>query len=395
MDNEIESNEPLLNPPKKSFKRKERLHGTVAYEPSFSKNLSKLYSEKDPKLEKEKNKFLFKVYLHLLCQSIFIFIMLIFAFRFTFFTTLLIENNIIFYASLIILLIAFIQPLISDQILKNKPQNYIYLSIFTLCISYILCKEAVLFDFYLIMIMSLLNIIEILYLTIESYIVKKNEKTEMEIANTATFMGLVILFIGSILCFLKKISIFKFSVVLLILIVLGVYIIYDMNCIFIDKRRVFKDDEFVLATVFVYIDIFQTILELLEKFYNSCEPERKPVKKKTTKRGMIFTGEDDYKKQYRKESDEKDKKSNDDENANKHHRRLSSSDLKRNLTFMEKNPILEDINEEKDEEIEIKDNENLENDDFSEDKEGNLSFKKKNDYLLKMNEEEEKEDNDQ
>ena len=59
------------------------------------------------------------------------------------------------------------------------------------------------------MIMSLLNIIEILYLTIESYIVKKNEKTEMEIANTATFMGLVILFIGSILCFLKKISIFK------------------------------------------------------------------------------------------------------------------------------------------------------------------------------------------
>ena len=199
MDNEIESTEPLLNPPKKSFKRKERLHGTVAYEPSFSKNLSKLYSEKEPKLEKEKNKFLFKVYLHLLCQSIFIFIMLIFAFRFTFFTTLLIENNIIFYASLIILLIAFIQPLISDQILKNKPQNYIYLSIFTLCISYILCKEAVLFDFYLIMIMSLLNIIEILYLTIESYIVKKNEKTEMEIANTATFMGLVILFIGSIL----------------------------------------------------------------------------------------------------------------------------------------------------------------------------------------------------
>jgi FtsH-binding integral membrane protein len=388
MDNEIESTEPLLNPPKKSFKRKERLHGTVAYEPSFSKNLSKLYSEKDPKLEKEKNKFLFKVYLHLLCQSIFIFIMLIFAFRFTFFTTLLIENNIIFYASLIILLIAFIQPLISDQILKNKPQNYIYLFIFTACISYILCKEAVLFDFYLIMIMSLLNIIEILYLTIESYVVKNNEKTETDIANTSTFMGVCILFIGAILCFLKKISIFKFSLVLLILLVLGVYIIYDMNCIFIDKRRVFQKNEYVLATIFLYIDIFQTILELLEKFYNSCEPERKPVKKKTTKRGMIYTGEDDYKKQYRKESDEKDKKVNDDENFKKHHRRNSSSDLKRNLTFREKNPILEDINEEeKDEEIEIKDNENVGNDNFSEDKEENLSFKKKNDYPLNVDEE--------
>jgi hypothetical protein len=237
------------------------------------------------------------------------------------------------------------------------------------------------------MIMSILNIIEILYLTIESYIVKNSEKTETDMANTSTFMGVCILFIGAILCFLKKISIFKFSLVLLILLVLGVYIIYDMNCIFIDKRRVFQNNEYVLATIFLYIDIFQTILELLEKFYNSCEPERKPVKKKTTKRGMIYTGEDDYKKQYRKESDEKDKKSNDDE-SKIGHRRMSSLDLKRNLTFREKNPILEDINEEKDEEIEIKDNENVGNDNFSEDKEENLSFKKKNDYLLNMDEEE-------
>ena len=221
-----------------------------------------------------------------------------------------------------------------------------------------------------------------------SYVVKNNEKTETDIANTSTFMGVCILFIGAILCFLKKISIFKFSLVLLILLVLGVYIIYDMNCIFIDKRRVFQKNEYVLATIFLYIDIFQTILELLEKFYNSCEPERKPVKKKTTKRGMIYTGEDDYKKQYRKESDEKDKKANDDENFKKHHRRNSSSDLKRNLTFREKNPILEDINEEeKDEEIEIKDNENVGNDNFSEDKEENLSFKKKNDYPLNVDEE--------
>ncbi len=58
------------------------------------------------------------------------------------------------------------------------------------------------------------------------------------------------------------------------------------------------------------------------------------------------------------------------------------------MTFREKNPILEDINEEeKDEEIEIKDNENVGNDNFSEDKEENLSFKKKNDYPLNVDEE--------
>ena len=54
-----------------------------------------------------------------------------------------------------------------------------------------------------------------------------------------------------------------------------------MNCIFLDKRRVFIKTEYVLAVVFLYIDIFQAILELLEKFYNSCEPERKPLKKRS------------------------------------------------------------------------------------------------------------------
>ena len=338
--------------------RKDRvkLHSTVRIESSpVSRTFNKLYSEKDPKLEKQKNKFLFKVYLHLLFQSIFIFIMLFFAFRNIYFSTLLIENNIIFYAALILLVIGFIQPLISDQNLKNKPQNYIFLFIFTLCISYILCKEAILFDFYLIMIMSILNIIEILYLTIESYVVNNNEKTGTDIANTATFMGLCILFIGSILCFLKKISIIKFSIILLILLVLGVYILYDMNCIFIDKRRTFVNTEYVLATVFLYIDIFHAILELLEKFYNSCEPERKPTKKHATRKSMIYTGDEAYTKLYRKESEEKAKKGNEENIVRRHVKRMSSTDFKRNNPLLDKNAILEEINEDKDEESESPD----------------------------------------
>ena len=171
MKNDLEAAEPLLEKPKSSFKRKDRIrqHSTVIVESSpVSKNFKILYEENDQKSEKQKNKFLFKVYLHLLFQSIFIFIMIFFAFKNTYFNILLIENNIIFYAALILLVIGFIQPLISDKILKNKPQNYIFLFLFTLCISYSLCKAAILFDFYLIMIMSLLFIIEILFLTIES-----------------------------------------------------------------------------------------------------------------------------------------------------------------------------------------------------------------------------------
>lgn len=405
MLNDLEAAEPLLNQPTKSlFKRKERIKqpGTVIAESSLSKNFIKFY---DKKSEKEKNKFVFKIYLHLLCQSIFIFVMLFFTFNNTFLNNLIMGNNIILYIAITIFTVTFFQPLISDQILKNKPQNYIYLFIFTLCFSYILCTIGVFFDYYSIMIMSFLNIIEIIYLAIDSYLSKTNEKTDIDIANTAVFMGLCLLIIGSTLCFLKRISILKFSAIFLILITLGVYILYDMNCIFLDSRREFKNTEYVRATIFIYVDVLSTLLELSEKLFNSCEPERKPSRKQSVRKSMIYTGDEDYKKYYKKDSDEKDKKGNEDNNNNKtHQRRLSSMDLKRNMKLMMgENPIFEDDNEDDDQEIEVKDEESKEKEkekeDFSEDKgdkedeEGNLSFKKQNDHILKMDDDEEEDNN--
>jgi hypothetical protein len=253
------------------------------------------------------------------------------------------------------------------------------------------------------MIMSFLNIIEIIYLAIDSYLSKTNEKTDIDIANTAVFMGLCLLIIGSTLCFLKKISILKFSAIFLILITLGVYILYDMNCIFLDSRREFKNTEYVRATIFIYVDVLSTLLELSEKLFNSCEPERKPSRKQSVRKSMIYTGDEDYKKYYKKDSDEKDKKGNEDNNNNKtHQRRLSSMDLKRNMKLMMgENPIFEDDNEDDDQEIEVKDEESKEKEkeDFSEDKgdkedeEGNLSFKKQNDHILKMDDDEEEDNN--
>jgi hypothetical protein len=73
------------------------------------------------------------------------------------------------------------------------------------------------------------------------------------------------------------------------------------------------------------VDVLSTLLELSEKLFNSCEPERKPSRKQSVRKSMIYTGDEDYKKYYKKDSDEKDKKGNEDNNNNKtHQRRLSS-----------------------------------------------------------------------
>ena len=362
--NKNEATETLL--PKK-YLRNRRLpaNTNIGDQSKIRSNFDKYYEEVDPKLAKYNNKFLFKVYLHILCQAIILFGMLFISFNIPLFHKILIENNLIFYIILIILLITFIQPLISDQLLKNKPQNYIFLLVFTLCICYALCKQAILFDFYLIMIMSLLNIIEIIYLTIESYFASKNEKSIEDIANTMTFMGLTLLFIGSILCFYKNISIIQFSIILVILLALGVYINYDINCIYTNKRRKYLNNDYVLAVVFLYIDIFHTVLELLEKFYNSCEPERRTSRRSNKGKSMIYTGDESYEKFYKNENDEVEKNTKNTNEVNRtHHRRLSSSNIQSKLPPIGEKVIFE---EDKEEEEEKEEGDNLLKDEKSDD----------------------------
>ena len=85
-----------------------------------------------------------------------------------------------------------------------------------------------------------------------------------------------------------------------------------MNLILLDTRRNFDENDYVLATIFLYIDIFQTLGELIIKFYNSCEPEKKPIKKHNPAKSMIFTGEEEYESLYNQKEEEKKKEDDDD-----------------------------------------------------------------------------------
>ena len=371
-DLDLEAAEPLISYSAKRYVERKPMSKISATRTELQNDLTmkfkKMLEEKEPKYQKIKSKFLSKVYLHILGQALFLIIMIFLAFKIKIFHNFLKQKNITLYIALISLLVTFIYPLISDQVLKSFPINYLYLLLFSLIIGYFLCRIAINFDFSLIEIISLLNILELLYLLIESLIQKNNEKTETDMANTATFMGLFILFVGSILCVIKQIKITKLLIIILILVFLGIYIIYYMNCILIDKRRTIKNDEFVLATMFLYIDIFQTFLDLLEKFYNSCEPERRPIKKQSHKKSMIFTGEEDYQLRYRKEEDEKNSYEDEYADLKRHKKRKSSTDLKRRIDIDNKDSIIEE----------------LDDDENASDKEGNnKSIKDSDDILIK------------
>ena len=194
-----ETIEPLLNfkpqTSKKERKSSGNLSDTIKLKAIFDFNNQ---AKKDPKIMKRESKFIFKVYLHILFEVIICLIMITFSFKIRAFQNLIVSNKIIFYIMFVIAFITFINPFFNDKLLKKFPYNYIYLLIFVLSVSYILCKIVVSFNPNMIKISGILLICEIFGLLIYSYI---NKNEQIDIYYGSSFMLLCLLFIGSIVYF--------------------------------------------------------------------------------------------------------------------------------------------------------------------------------------------------
>ena len=68
----------------------------------------------------------------------------------------------------------------------------------------------------------------------------------------------------------------------------------------------------VLATMFIYIDIIQTIFELIGKFYSSLEEERRSNSKNNVQKTRIFIGEEQYVESYTERNKEEKKEPDED-----------------------------------------------------------------------------------
>jgi hypothetical protein len=205
--------------------------------------------------------------------------------------------------------ITFINPFFFDYILKKWPYNYIYLFIFIISASYIICTIVSSFNPNLIKISGILLIFELIGLLVYSYI---NKSDEIDIYYGSSYMLLCLLFLGSIVYFFDKINIYKLFLIILFIWIFGIFLIYDMNLIFEEKRRAFEENDYVLATMFIYIDIIQTIFELIGKFYSSLEEERRSNSKNNVQKTRIFIGEEQYVESYTERNKEEKKEPDED-----------------------------------------------------------------------------------
>ena len=305
-----ETIEPFLNKRFNTFKTERKNRGklseSIKVKSIFDFNN---YLKKDPKTKKIESKFIFKVYLHIFFELIICLIMITFSFKIESFHYFIISNKIVFYIMSIIAFITFINPFFFDNILKKWPYNYIYLFIFVISASYIICAIVSSFNQNLIKISGILLIFELIGLLVYSYI---NKSDEIDIYYGSSYMLLCLLFLGSIVYFFDKINIYKLFLIILFIWIFGIFLIYDMNLIFEEKRRSFEENDYALATMFIYIDIIQTIFELIGKFYSSLEEERRPNSKNNVQKTRIFIGEEQYVESYTERNKEEKKEPDED-----------------------------------------------------------------------------------
>lgn len=363
MNEFIESSEPLLdekNNKKAKVERKKRgkVSETIKTKSLSCLNLNYYYQEdenekqKDSKTIKIETKFLFKIFFHLFCQFIFIILMLIILFNNETMNHFLSNSNNLFLFFIIFGLITFIVPIFSEKIINIFPYNYIYLSIFTLIISYFTCKVLIFLNSSTIIISVILFSSELIVLGIDSYLIEKDKINKI---NSIIFSGVCLVFIGLFYYFIKKIQLYKIFLIIIIILIIGYYLIYDMNLILSEKKKKFRENDYVPATLFIYSNIIPTMFE----FCDSFESRRKPIKKHKGQKTMIYTGDESYERLYNQKDDEENNNEDDEKKANTLLPKRRNTDVGRKLRLSQNNIIKEVENEnDSDDKEDEKDNEN-------------------------------------
>lgn len=385
MNEFIESSEPLLddkNNKKSKIERKKRgkISETLKSKSLSCLNLNYYYQEdenekqKDPKTLKIETKFLFKIFFHLFGQLIFVILMLIILFNNETMNHFLSNSNYLFLFFIIFGLITFIAPIFSEKIINIFPYNYIYLSIFTLIISYFICKVLLFLNSSTVLITVILFSSELIVLGIDSYLIEKDKINNI---NSIIFSGVCLLFIGLFYYFIKKIQLYKIFFIIIIILIIGYYLIYDMNLILSEKKRKFSENDYVPATLFIYSNIIPTMFE----FCDSFESRKKPIKKHKGQKTMIYTGEESYEKLYNQKDDEENNNEEDEKKDYEILPKRRNTDMDRKLRLVQNNIIKETENEnDSDDKEDEKDNENS----LLNNNENDISFKNQSGQKLEF-----------
>lgn len=142
---------------------------------------------------------------------------------------------------------------------RTVPTNYILLFSFTLCEMYTIayvCKD---YDPLTVMVAALLTAVVATALTLYAIFTK----TDFTTMSAALFVGLSLLIVASIIAIFVKIPLLNLVLSVIGTFLFGIYLIMDTQLILGTKSLHYTKDDYIMASLNLYLDIINLFLDLL------------------------------------------------------------------------------------------------------------------------------------
>ena len=265
MDDDIKA--PLII--KKSNQEEEKVTKTLTKKFSEDKEdedeeeLQNLLEKQIDKKIISENYLISKIYFLFFIQLSITFLFIYYAFNNQLYNNLLKTNKQIFWSAITVTALIFFGSYKWKEVLSTFPFNYFFFLIFTLSISFIACKIVILFQFKTIAVLWVLLLIMVLSLATYAY----NSKTKIKIVEAVIFDSLILISFSLIIKFASGIPFVDILLILLVLISLAVYFIYDVRSLINDFK--IRDNDFIFVNIFLFIDILRLFGKLIKLISNN------------------------------------------------------------------------------------------------------------------------------
>lgn len=192
-------------------------------------------------------------------QMILLFVFVFIAYSFPSFRSLLLTSRFFFYLFFIISLLFLIVPIFKPDIFRKVPLNYIILTLFTLSYSWCIAAIVVGYTKQSVLYALFLTAITVFSLGFYAIITKK----DFTVLGGTLFCALILFIIGTTIFFFIDIRLYVMLEIYGGLILFSIYLIYDIQLIVGNRSHEFKEDDYILAAINLYIDIIAIFLRIL------------------------------------------------------------------------------------------------------------------------------------
>ena len=223
----------------------------------------------DHELDKEieqniREGFIVKVFGIIACQLIFVFFIVLLGFQSETFHELLLTSNLLYILSVISLIGCLIIIIFNQSLLKKVPTNYIILFIFTFSSGWIIAIYTLNFSPSAVLTTLFLTLCTVIILIIYAHFTK-NDFSVIG-GSLCSFLNLIIL--CSLVLIFINIPLLELILIFFGLIIFSIYLLFDVKLVIGTGAIKYKEDDYILAALNIYIDIiyiFVRILGLLNK----------------------------------------------------------------------------------------------------------------------------------